>query len=169
MNAIGSGLVEQISVNGVSYALASFSQSVNVAPSTGSLDLTVYDSFYGGLVGSAGVSDANGDTLSYRIGSVSGDYSDQVWAIDANSGALTTNVMRVDESGSRSTFLTVVVSDGLDSTLFNVTITWRTSGEYDEPIGYVFQDGSDDALDREAMLLPDLLQVELLEVPPFYG
>lgn len=169
VDAAGSGAVEQISVNGANYAVSAFSVSINMPPDAVTINATVYDSFYGGFVASAALSDGNGDTLSYRIGEVTGDYASEEWTIDANSGMLFADFARIDEPGSRYTFVTVIVSDGLDASTVTLSIRWGNSGEYEQPIGSAFVSVPEEPTRLDATLCNDLWKSPSLDTPVFYG
>ena len=168
VDAAGDGAVEQISVDGVGYALSAFAVAVNVPPDAVTINATVYDSFYGGFVASASVFDANGDALSYRIGDVTGDYAGEEWTIDADTGLLFGDFTRYAESGSSFTVVTVIVSDGLDVSNVTVSIRWANSGEYDTPIEGAFA-SLDEPSCLDTMLPADLWHSPSLDAPLFYG
>lgn len=168
VDAAGAGAIEQISVDGASYALSAFSVTTNAPPDAVTINATVYDSFYGGFVASASVLDADGDTLSYRLGDVAGDYASEEWRIDASTGLLFANFTRYEEPGSKFTFVTVIVSDGLDVSQVTVSVRWGNSGEYDTPIEGAFA-SLDEPSSPDIMLPADLGQFPSMEAPIFYG
>lgn len=78
--ASGVGAVEVIQIGGMSYGVGVFTGSVNAAPVDASRHVDHFGTFSGGTIASGSTSDANGDVLSYRLGAISGDYSDRTGA-----------------------------------------------------------------------------------------
>lgn len=142
--------------------------TTNVPPDAVTINAVVYDSFYGGFVASASVLDTNGDTLSYRIGDVAGDYASEEWAIDSDTGLLFADFTRYAEPGSKFSLVTVIVSDGIDVSQVTVSIRWGNSGEYDTPIEGAFA-SLDQPSSPDTMLPADLWQSPSLDPPLFYG
>lgn len=169
LGADGSGAVEQISVGGANYALSAFPVVTNVPPDGVTINATVHDSFYGGFVANAAVPDGNGDTLTYRLGDVAGDYANEEWTVDANSGSVFADFTRYAEPGSRFSVVTVIVSDGIDVSYVTVSIRWGNSGEYEPPIGGAFVGGLGEQRAGEVMLYNDLWQPASLDGPVSYG
>lgn len=72
--------------------------------------------------------------------------------VDLETGAIFANFTRFAEPGSKYTFLTLIVSDGLDVSHVSVSIRWGNSNEVDRPIESVFHD--EEAFTSMGLLLP---------------
>jgi hypothetical protein len=136
VEAASNGMIEQISIGGAVHTITSFVSTINTAPSSQSVNTAVYGSFFGGWVANAMGSDADGDTLEYRIGSISGAYADQVWTVDKNTGEIFTSVTRYAQPGSDYTFLSIVSSDGIAASTSDIMIRWGNRNEPETPIEY---------------------------------
>ena len=166
VEAAGNGMIEQISIGGANYAVASLSPTINTAPDGASVNTTVYGSFFGGWVANAAGSDVDGDTLEYRIGSISGEYADQAWTVDKHTGAISTNLTRFEQPGSQYTYISIISSDGIDTSSSSVMVRWGNQNEPDMPIEYSKRN------DFEDYLLIDSVQrfedIQLIDYGMYY-
>lgn len=127
--ANASGSVEYIDIGSVSFPVSSFASVTNSLPSNQSTVIDYFGAFGGGYVGNAASLDADNDILSYQLVALSGEFSTEVWQVDANSGVITAQFSKPDQTGSLFTSLIIRVLDGTDSVDREVTIRWAYSLE----------------------------------------
>jgi hypothetical protein len=121
------GSIEFINIDGVNYSTLSLTPTTNATP-IGSSEVFEIMGTYQGLVGNLTAYDANGDTVHYRLSSMSGAYNDQNWTVTDN-GQIFANFMRNDQPGSEFTFLTLIASDNVSASEFDVTVRWASASD----------------------------------------
>lgn len=124
LNANGGGSVEKISVGGFDYVLGSLPVTTNHAPTANAFESKVETSFFGGYLGDGSATDLDGDAVTYRLETVSGEFADAPWRVDPNTGAVSGDFTRMAEPGSAYSFVTLSASDGIETTTSTLTIWW---------------------------------------------
>lgn len=68
------------------------------------------------------------------------DAIDKMWFIDERTGNLFADFSRTAEPGSQYTSLTIIASDGLETSTSSVTVRWGNLGEVETPMESHLQD-----------------------------
>lgn len=128
-NAQSGGAVEAVQIGATLYPINAFSTASNAPPADQSRVIEYFGGFGGGYVGSAATTDSNNDALGYELVSVSGEFADRPWQVNASTGVIEAQFFKPDQQGSQFTTLIVRVSDTIDVVDQEIIVRWAYSLE----------------------------------------